>query len=97
MVNRELTSCRQRYKSNVDNLEKKIRRNGGEKSNFDVKSEPIILTNVEAFTKLTRREQADEINAALLEPLEEYRLQSPLPKFLLDQESTFPNVSEIYV
>ena len=102
LVNRERKLCRAKYyELNIHKLKEKNPKKWWSEvkrvSNFSTKREPISLNNVEAFSNLTQMERADKINAAFLEPLEEYRLQSPLPIFPLEEMSTFPNVSEMRV
>ena len=53
--------------------------------------------NVEEFSNLSLEDQANKINAAFLDPLNEYRLQSPLSKLPLEESPVFPNVSEFMV
>jgi hypothetical protein len=102
LVNREQKLCRAKYyKLNIDKLKddnpKKWWSEVKRISNFNTKQEPISLTNVESFSNLTQIQQANEINESFLEPLEEYRLQSPLPHFPLQEIPIYPEVSEMRV
>ena len=54
----------------------------------------ISQINVDQFSDLSRPEQANAINAAFLEPLDQYRLQEPLTCFPLEDEPEFLSVTE---
>ena len=100
LVNRERKSCRAKfYKSNIQNMKdenpsrwwKEVKR----LSNMKTKTFDIInKINVSEFSNLSHYEKANMINAAFLEPLEEYRLHVPPPRLPLEQSTEFLNVSE---
>ena len=52
---------------------------------------------VDEFSNLSQHEQANAINAAFLEPLEEYRLPAPPSRLLLEESPEILNVTEIRV
>ena len=54
----------------------------------------ISQINVGQFSDLSKPEQANAINSAFLEPLDQYRLQEPLTRFPLEDEPEFLSVSE---
>ena len=43
--------------------------------------------NIEGFSELPHKEQANAINAALLKPVEEYKLPAPLERVPLESDS----------
>ena len=49
---------------------------------------------VEGFSDLAQLEQANTINKAFLEPLEDYRLPSPLPRLPLEESPDIPQQTE---
>ena len=49
----------------------------------------ISQINVDQFSDLSKPEQTNAINAAFLEPLDQYRLQEPLTRFPLEDEPEF--------
>ena len=49
------------------------------------------------FSNLTQHEQANAINLAFLEPLEEYRLTTPLTRLSLEESPEFLEVTEMEV
>ena len=51
--------------------------------------------NVDGFSDLTPHEQANAINLAFLEPLEAYRLTTPLPRLALEESPEILEVSEM--
>ena len=54
----------------------------------------ISQINIDHFSDLSKPEQANAINAAFLEPLDQYRLQEPLTRFPLEEEPEFLIVTE---
>lgn len=83
LVNRERKACRGRY------YESKIQHLKGEhpkrwwdevKRLSGAKTKTTDLINVEDFSDLSQEEQANSINLAFLEPLEEYKLTTPLER-----------------
>ena len=54
----------------------------------------ISQINVDQFSDLSKPEQANAINAAFLEPLDQYGLQEPLMCFPLEDEPEFLSGAE---
>ena len=54
----------------------------------------VIQIKVEGFFDLPPLEQANTINKAFLEPLEDYRLPSPLPRLPLEESPDIPHITE---
>ena len=102
LVNSERKACRGKYyEANVHNLRKENPKKWWNEvkriCNFKTSEELSNLMNVEEFSNLSLEDQASKINAAFLDPLNEYRLQFPLSKLPLEESPVFPNVSEIMV
>lgn len=57
-------------------------------------SDLVSQIDIDDFSKLTPKDQADTINAALLEPLEQYKLSTLLVYRDLEEFPEFPEVSE---
>ena len=57
-------------------------------------SDLINQLNIEQLKDQSDQQESNSINKALLEPLQEYKLSSPLPKLLLEDNPTFLQVSE---
>ena len=99
-VNRGRKACEASfYKSKVENMKeenpgvwwKEVKRLAG------VQSSPgnvISQIQVEGVENISEKELADLINWAFLEPLEEYRLDLPLSKLPVEEDSLFLEVSE---
>ena len=93
LVNRERKVCRAKYfDSRIQQLkdvnpkkwwEEVKRLSGSKSSNGDLVSQ----TDVEEFSNLSQKDQANAINCALLAPLEEYRLTSPLERLPMESDS----------
>ena len=49
---------------------------------------------VEGFSDLSQLDQTNTINLAFMEPLEEYRLPSALPRFPLEESPDIPHITE---
>ena len=48
----------------------------------------VSQIDVEEFSNLSQKDQANAINCAMLVPLEEYRLTSPLERLPMESDST---------
>ena len=93
LVNRQRKICRGKY------YESKIQHLKGEKPKrwwdetkclCGLKTSHSDLANqinIEGFSELPHKEQANAINAALLKPLEEYKLPAPLERVPLESDS----------
>ena len=103
LVNRERKICRaEYYKSKIQHLKgqhpKKWWSEVKRLSNMKViDNELLTHLKVDGFSDLTPHEQANAINLAFLEPLEAYRLTTPLPHLALEECPEFLEVSEIKI
>ena len=94
LFNRERKACRTKYyELRIQNLRQEaprkwwdeVKRLSGSKSkNGDLLSQ----VDIEGFSELSSKEKANAINAALLEPLEEYRLPTPLELLPMETDTT---------
>ena len=103
LVNRERKICRAKY------FESKIQQLKGEHpkkwwsevkrlSNMKIRDQdPLAHSNINGFSYLTQHEQANAINLAFLEPLEEYRLTTPLTRLSQEESPEFLEVTEMEV
>lgn len=100
LVNRERKRCRaDYYDSKIQHLKgeqpkrwwAEVKRLSGMKAQT---SDLVNQIEINDFSKLTPKEQADTINAAFLEPLEQYKLSSPLVQRDLEKSPEIPVVSE---
>ena len=100
VVNMERKACRGwYYKSKVQQLKgdnprrwwDEVKRLSGAKTKG---GDLISQIYVDQFSDLSKPEQANTINAAFLEPLDQYRLQEPLTRFPLEDEPEFLSVVE---
>ena len=100
LVNRKRKVCKSHYyKSTIQQMKrenpkqwwKEVQRLGGMTShNGDV----INQISIDELESLSPQAKANNINAAFLEPLEEYRLTSPLSSMPLEESPEFLQVSE---
>ena len=100
LVNRERKACRAKYyEVRIQNLRQEApkkwwdevkRLSGSKRKNGDLLSQ----IDVEGFSELSLIEKANTINAAFLEPLEEYRLPTPL-EFLPMEANTTPEILHV--
>ena len=101
LVNRERKICRAKYyKSKIQHLKGQHPRKWWSEvkrlSNMKVIDNGLLAhLNVDGFSDLTPHEQANAINLAFLEPLEAYRLTTPLPRLALEESPEFLEVSEM--
>ena len=103
LVNRERKACRGKYyESNIQNLKgenpkrwwnEAKRLSGMKEKNSDLTSQ----IKIDEFSNLPQREQANIINTALLEPIEEYRLVAPPPCCELEESMEVLTVTEMRV
>lgn len=100
LVNRVRKTCRaEYYNSKIQHLKgeqpkrwwAEVKRLSGMKAQT---SDLVSQIDIDDFSKLTHKDQADTINAALLEPLEQYKLSTPLVYRDLEEFPEFPEVSE---
>jgi hypothetical protein len=103
LVNRERKICRAKY------YESKIQLLKGEHpkkwwsevkrlSNMKIRDQhPLPHSNIDGFSNLTQHEQDNAINLAFLDPLEEYRLTTPLTRLSLEESPEFLEVTEMEV
>ena len=99
-MNRGRKACKASfYKSKVENMKeenpgvwwKEVKRLAGFQSS---PGNIISQIQVEGVEDISEKELADLINWAFLEPLEEYRLDLPLSKLPVEEDSLFLEVSE---
>ena len=100
LVNRERKTCiAKHYKLKIQQMKggnpkrwwKEVKR----LSNMKVKNGDVTCQmNVDEFSNLSQYEQADAINAAFLEPLQEYRLPTQPARLPLEESPEFLNVTE---
>ena len=102
-VNRERKACRGKYyDSKVHQLKDEnpklwwdaVKRLSGAKT---TQNDLISQINIENFSDFSNQDQANTINSAFLEPLEEYRLQTSLASLPLEDPPMFLNVTELQV
>ena len=103
LVNRERKICRAKcYKSKNQHLKRQHPRKWWSEvkrlSNMKVIDNGLLAhLNVDGFSDLTPHEQANAISLAFLEPLEAYRLTTPLPRLALEESPEFLEVSEMKI
>jgi hypothetical protein len=84
LVNRERKICRAKYyESKIQKLKGKHPRKWWSEvkrlSKMKIRGQdPLAHSNIDGFSSFTQHEQSNAINLAFLEPLEEYRLTTPL-------------------
>ena len=103
LVNRERKACRGKYyESNIQNLKgenpkrwwsEAKRLSGMKEKNSDLSSQ----IKIDEFSNFPQREQANIINTAFLEPIEEYRLVVPPPCRDLEESTEVLTVTEMRV
>ena len=100
-VNKERKACRGKYYvSKVQELKDEnpklwwdaVKRLSGAKT---TQNDLISQINIENFSNFSNQHQANTINSAFLEPLEEYRLQTSLASQPLEDQPMFLNVTEL--
>ena len=95
IVYREREKCRANYyESKIQQLKTKRTRKWWIEvkrlSNMKTPDSDILThLNVDGFSNLTKFEQANAINLALLEPLEDFRLTRPLTPLALEESPGF--------
>ena len=99
-VNREKKACRAKYyKLKIQQLKgenlKRWWKEAKRLSNIKIQYGDVkCQMNVDEFWNLSPYEQANAINAAFLEPLEEYRLSAQPARLPLEESPEFLNITE---